>query len=341
MLAPIALLLGIVTIADHGVVFQPALSPDGQKVAYAEDERSAVAIHVAPAAGGDGKRIAVVDGEEGVLQGTGVRLASAGLRQPWSADGSTLLCLRQVPNNTDVMLYAAGPDGGWRRALQPAKGLIENASFAGDKIIFTHRDSRKARNQTIYAEVPDGSHKPEPLFEYSKDELVIDMAPAPDGKWIAALVLTGPRDARVRSLVAIDTSARAARTLATPTEANFLSWAGGKLFWLDTLEGLHVVGSWSEGAPAADPPMPIEVVRVLPVLDGAWLLANDAQGKLLAIETATQKTQVLGQDFVATSAAAGKVALVRRGAQGAAILVADISKEALAAGDIGLPKKAP
>lgn len=331
-----AALLALVTIVDRGLVFQPALSPDGAMVAYAADDGGQVSIHIAPAAGGAPAKVASV--------GAGVegrRLAAAALlHQPWSEDGRLLYLAPDPEAGTALHVYAAGESKKLDTKLGP--GLIESASFvAGGRIIFTHRTSRTARTQRVVA-IDATSGATEDIYTFEKDDVAVDAAPAPNGAWIAAIVLSGPRDERTRSLQVIDARGKRAQRLAERIAVNFLAWSSDsrRLFYVDTVNA--ELGTWLAGTAETLPGAPgVAMKQALPVLDGSIALASDAEETLAAIVLETHERRALGAGYVATSTAGGKVALLRRGAEGAGIFVADVTRDALLSGDIGLPKPPP
>jgi hypothetical protein len=348
---PLAALLSLVTIVDRGLVYQPALSPDGTKVAYAADEAGGTSIYVAPAAGGASVKVATIADKT-----YGPRLAATALEQgPWSPDGARLLYLAKSADSPDVTLWVVGADGQGAARIGPETGLVENAAFvpATGRIAFTHRDSRRAYKETLATIKPDGTEQ-QTVYEFTKSEVIVSLAPSPDGAWVAALMLTGPRDERARSLVAIDTRGRRLQVLESPSLANFLTWApdGSKLFFVDAIEKRAAeqsdsayesfLGMWPAGSGSlAPPPVPEDVARALPVLDGSVVLLTNGKGALEAVALDAPERHTLGSGVIATSATKSKVALLRRGAPGAAIMVADVTREALLSGDIGLPKEAP
>ncbi len=350
----LTLLLGVVTVIDRGFAFQPALSPDGTKVAYALDEGGAqgVGIYVAAVGGGGGEGGAAGGAARAVrIGGTGPgaegqRLAARSLlHQPWSPDGSLVLFLAPVAGGREIHLYVAAPDGsGGPRQVGPRGGLVESASFLGDgRILCTFREARGAERMQVLA-VDPGAAEPaqqsQVLFEYAQGEVIVDAAPGPGGTWLGAVVLSGPRDERVRGVRAIQLKERREVEIAARRPANFLAWApdGSRLYFVDA--AASVLFEWLPGAKEASVVAP-DVRVAIPVLHGTWLLVVDPQGALAALAVQTGDRIPLGSSFVPTSISAlgDKVALVRRGPQGAAVVVAHVTKEALAAGDVGLPKE--
>ena len=334
-----SLLASIVTVADRGLLFQPALSPDGTKVAYAVDEGGSAAIYVVEAVGG-ATPVKVASCGEGAL---GRRLASKSLlHAPWSKDGTRLLFLAPGAGPGEIRLHVVQADGANARAVGPDVGLVECAAFLpNDRIAFTHRATRGAQAQTLQTVEVGATTETAVILEY-RDELVIDIAPSPDGKWIGTLVLSGPRDERVRSLRVVDLQGRREQRLAESTEQakiypNFLAWTSdsARLYFVDAVH--EALAYWAAGTVETTPGA-ADISTAIPVLSGLWVLATDPRGLLLALNVETGMRHVVGANLVATSATESKVALVRRGAEGAAILVADLTRERLEAGDIGLPK---
>src|SRR5207249_1668479 len=107
---------------------------------------------------------------------------------------------------------------------------------AGTKLVFTHRANLHADDQTL--EISDASLAGDQreLFKYSKGETVVDLAASPDGKWIAMLQLSGPRDARKRQVRVFDVAGAHEWGVDYTAAANFLTWAidSTRLYFLDT-----------------------------------------------------------------------------------------------------------
>lgn len=332
-LALAAVLAAAITVVDGGLVFQPALSPDGAKVAYAADENGEVSIYVV-AATGEGPRTRVASVGRGV---EGHRLAARSLlHRPWSADGKRLLYIAKSADGKSDRLHVVGAGGQDAKAIGPEVGIVESASWiAPDRIVLGHRLSRSAEEFEILALDPDKTEAPRQLIAY-REAAVVDIAPSPDGVWIAMLHLRGPRDERVRELRILNVQGGRETKLAHTANANFLTWSrdSKRLFYIDTRT--HEAPVWEVGQDAVSPPIARGIVAMTSV--DQFLLVLEAAGILapIAIETG-DRGKDLGVGHVPVSSAGAKVAFVRRGAAGAAIVVAEATPEAIAAGNIGLP----
>lgn len=336
----LALLLATaVTVGEGGIVFQPAVSPDGSKVAYAADEDGQVSIYVV-AASGEGMRTRIASLGDGPRAH---RLATRSLlHRPWSPNGQQLLYLAAGtdPEARKERLFVVGADGKDAKPVGQEDGVIENASWlTATTLVYSYRESMKAERVKIF--VYDVAKGGEAADKYeSKDAAIADLAPSPDGRWLALLHLSGPRDARARQLRVFDLKSARETKLDHTEYANFLSWSADstKLLYLDTLR--HEVPVWTAGEPAASPPI-VRDLAAFVVAEG-YILGLDMKGVLSAYNVETgDRGKDLGNDYVPISAAGGKVALLRQGAAGGAVVIAPVSKEAIEAGDIGLPKPAP
>jgi dipeptidyl aminopeptidase/acylaminoacyl peptidase len=297
-----------------------------------------VAIYVVPtAAGGARTRIASI--------GRGVRahrMASrALLHRPWSPDGSRLLYLAPSADGKHELLFHVGPDGKNPARVGPEDGLVENASWlAPDVIVYTHRESRLSTTHTIYLlNVARGGAGVE-HYPFKDDSAIVDLAPSPDGKWLAVLHLSGARDERRRMLTMIDAKSPRPIEVEGTGHANVLTWTpdGSRLLYVDTATG--EVPAWLPGQQQSAPPVtggtPLSAILAA---DGHVIGLTQA-GMLVAIDLESGATKELGQGHAPVSAAGGKMALVRRGSSGAAVVIADGTKAAIEAGDIGLEKPA-
>ncbi len=333
-LALAAILAAAVTVAEGGLVFQPALSPDGAKVAYAQDDGGEVSIWIA-ASSGQGPRTRVASVGSGVL---GQRLAArALLHRPWSADGTRLLYLQRAVDGKSEILHVVAADGTGARPVGPSEGLIESASWlAGNEIVFTHRGSRRDDDQRVHVLDVEKGGPPREVMLYREGAVTVDIAPSPDGKWLATIHLSGPRDERSRAVRLLRADGTRQIEVAHTGSANFLTWSrdSKKLFYVDTRSA--DVPVYEIELELGGPPV-CRGARAVAMLDGA-LLALETGGALAAFEIETgQRSKDLGADHVPVSVAGTRVAFVRRGPSGAAVVLADATKEAVAAGDLGLP----
>ncbi|HVY60144.1 MAG TPA: hypothetical protein VHF22_00765, partial [Planctomycetota bacterium] len=281
------------------------------------------------------------------------RLATRALmHRPWSADSKELLYIvNPTPTASPAYecLCAVAADGTHARPIGPSEGVVENASWlAGTRVVFTHRrntvllDSPIGEDESCY--VVDAAtgwiDEREAPIDTLREAVVADLAPSPDGRYLASLELTGPRDARKRQVRIFDTQSARSVELGNTERANFLTWTNdsSRLYFLSSVS--HAVSLWMPEDTASRDAKMADVAAMV-AIDGA-LLALDTSGVLATrnLETGARGKE-LGRDFVPISAAAKKVALVRRGPAGAAIVVADVDAASLDAGDIGLPKSAP
>jgi hypothetical protein len=328
------------TVAEGGVVLQPALSPDGTRIAFASDENGEVAIYVAPvAAGAERTRVAVV--------GTGAdaqRLAvHALMHRPWSDDSKQLIFMS--PSATAEVLYAVVADGAAEpRLIGPQEGVVDNASWLrGNNVAFTWRENKQERvsevsesEQLYVIDATTGFNSDVIVKDFFKESFAADLAPSPDGRWLATMQLSGPRDERRRTVRIFDQQTARPWVLNDADRANFLTWTvdSKRLYYVNTQS--HDVSFWliNEGAQRD---AKIGDVAAAVAIPGA-LLAMDTRGVLTARDLETGKaSKDLARDFVPVSAAGTKVALLRRGAAGPAIVVCDVTPAAIEAGDIGLP----
>jgi dipeptidyl aminopeptidase/acylaminoacyl peptidase len=340
-----AVLAAAVTVVEGGLVFQPALSPDGKQVAFAADESGVVSIYVAPSdASGPRLKVATI--------GIGVRahrLATHALQHgPWSPDGKSLLFLSPSTDGKAESLYVAPASGGDARGVGPHIGLVENAAFtSGGDVAFTYRQSRSSASLRIFlaatGEVSPGTlPAPVEIGKFGNDASAVDIVPSPDGRWIALLCLRSPDadapEKRSRQVRVIDLK-QSARPLAVDmTEnANFLTWSADaqRLYFVDQKTGeLHAIPA---GQNAIEPALGKGLASIIDV-EGV-LLALDRKGDVFSIHPdAGGAPRPIARGFAPVSAAGGKVAFVRKGALGAAIVVTDGTRAAVESGDLGLPK---
>lgn len=340
---PIALglLLGAVTIAQGGKFFQPALSRDGTRVAYAADEGGTVSIFVADTVSATAK-VKVATLGEGPLA---YRLAVRSLaHQPWSPDSTRLLFVKVGPDRESELLYVVTADGGEPTLASRDRGLVESASWlASGQVAYTLRESRRDDVQRVYTADPLRSDLFKEVRIYSQGTLAVDLAPSPDGQWFGLVTLGGdrddvivPRDERKRQVRVLDEQGRDVR-VEHSQHGNFLCWSAtsDKLFFLDT--ATREVRRFAVREGRDDPPLARGMVAVVAVDD--WIIGAEADGTLYAVSQSTgDKSQPLTAGYIPVSATPTRLALLRPGEKDTAIVVTTISKEAIEAGDIGMPK---
>jgi len=338
-----AMLAAAVTVAEGGIFFQPALSPDGKQVAFAADERGVISIYVAPT-DGSGARTKVTTIGRGV---EAQRLAMHALMHaPWSSDGKSLLFLAPSPDQKAERLLVARLGEGDPKIVGPVAGLVENASFTSSgELVYTFRNDRYSSECTIYSVNLASGEAATPVMRFTDEAAALDMAPSPDGRYLAVLCLYSvpnahgvyERDERRREVRMVDLKKAGATTRVDYTDhANFLTWSadGKRLYFVDQKSGAaHAIPA---GVNALEPPL---AKGLSSVVDAAGVLVGlEKSGLLVSIHPESGAVKPLSHGFAPISVAGGKIAFMRLGSAGAAIVVTDGTREAIESGDLGLTK---
>ncbi|MGC8872879.1 MAG: TolB family protein [Chloroflexia bacterium] len=274
----------------------PALSPDGERVAYLLPELPAseqADVYVLTLGSGefarlseqpgnygspvwspDGQRVAytagsilVVSPASGGEQRVLAQDVAAGARIGWSSDGTALVCALVRDGETD--LYAIRLADGQTTRLTYV-GLFSGAEpflvlargTEVDQVLFAH----PGEGGTIWSVGIDGSERQRFLPE--PDRVMGRMAVSPDGRYLAGLRQESP--GAPYEIWTVDLSTGERSTLATLQEPPLLLWwddAGGSLYWVDA----DTFWRYAAGEPSASPvgrlpaPTPLPTATPLPI----------------------------------------------------------------------------
>ena len=332
----------LITVADTGAVFQPALSLDGTRLAWAEQfSDGSVALWAKSlAANQDPVELARWTDRKSAR-----RLAMQSLlHSPWSATGDHALYL--TSSGASTQLYIVGADGKGTEAVGPEQTVVEAASWLGARaaVVYAYRESRSAPDLTI-ARSEIGSGDTKVLYRASGNTAALDVIASPDGQRVAVLLLEGPRFQRTRVLRVIEVDSGKQMEVVRgrlPDEprANFVHWSSNssRLYFVDTNSDtlLYWASDMKETYPAAT-----DVFGVTPTMHDDIIIVQGPQARLEVIALESGTRTVLGERLVATSASISKLALLRLGAKGAAIVVTDLDPQRLVSGELDLGTPAP
>ncbi|RME71478.1 MAG: hypothetical protein D6776_10145, partial [Planctomycetota bacterium] len=327
-----------VLVSDRGLVYEPALSPDGKQVVWARaDEDGTVSLFGrAVEDEGPGKQL-LVFGEGPDAR----RLAMQSLIEgPWSPDGAWLAALSPGVDPGTVRLELLRPDGSERHPVGPGGGKVLAAGWLdAGTLVLAHQGSDTADPQILRVGTAEDASPERLAAKLPEGARVLDLAVAPGGEWIALAALVGKPTERSRALFAIQVADGATQRLgpdAVAERANMMRWVrtdNGLRLYL-TAVGSHQLAYWDAGSEqlttTAD-----RIETAQPVAKGAWVVARSTDDTLEAIFVGTDVRNQLGSGFVATSSAGSRLALVRTADPGAAVLVAEASEEGLLSGEIG------
>ncbi len=322
MLATLLVLLGLVTIADEGLVFQPALSPDGAFVVYARAEADgSTTLHVRASSG-------ATPAVEVARTRAPIDIVARYLFQrPWSADSAWIVypAPTEVGGVPGIVPRVVGRDGTGDRAAGPSEGYVEVAAFAarGDRFFCTHRGALGDDHEVLFHDLASNETR---TMRAEKGEVVAEVAPSPDDRSVALLVLSGDPLRRERALRILDLATGDAKVVPASSRANLLRWSadGRRLFFLDVVERQVFLYDTDLGQTHAIRDAG-DAVAATPIGDGGAVVGAARDGSVFTVAIGGERRSFAVPGLVPTSAAGGKVAFVRRA--GAAVIVADVDVE--------------
>jgi TolB protein len=179
-------------LIGSGNVYQPAWSPDGQRIAYIQRETSFSDLLVVPAAGGEPLRLTQDGPDSSVYSYERIYASMWAFYPAWSPDGQSIAFASQAgpPGGAPaaefrISLFAtpAGQGGGRTQLYADAGGHVGRLSYAPDgrSIAFAFGPAGEGA-PTIYRYTTDsGIAEPLPGIP----EQSYDPAFSPDGRWLA------------------------------------------------------------------------------------------------------------------------------------------------------------